>query len=373
MRVRVSVLAALLVPALLVPTLASTAARPAAPKPVKPSPQALALARAVRDDKAQARGAEAQIAHLRQQLTALAAVEAAGERGTGGKRARLQQLTEQEEALVARLGASQNATARLLGALALYRRDPPPALLVHPTSAKDAVRAQILARALAPEIEARSKALALQLQNLRTLRREVDETSEALFQSESAVAEQRAQLEQMIADKTVLQRSLAAEAETEEGKLRELARRSQAPADLLGKLAAGAENLGPAPERLIEPVQGRLAAHYGEAAFPGAPKAGFTWKTSPGAPVLAPAAGVVEYAGPLKDYGVILILRTGGAYHLVLTGLGAAEAVVGTTVAAGEPIGRMGEDAGSGPSLYLEMRKGGEPVDPKRWFKTAAR
>jgi septal ring factor EnvC (AmiA/AmiB activator) len=233
------------------------------------------------------------------------------------------------------------------------------------------VRAQILARALAPEIEARSRTLAQQLQSLRTLRRQVDAASEDLFKSESAVAEQRAQLEQLIADKTVLQRSLAAQAETAEAQLRELARRSQAPADLLSKLPSGEASLGPAPERLIAPVQGRLAARFGEAAYPGAPKEGFTWKTDPGAPVLAPAAGIVEYAGPLKDYGVILILRTGGAYHLVLTGLGAAEAVVGTTVAAGEPIGRMGEDAGAGPSLYLEVRKGGDPVDPKRWFKTA--
>jgi septal ring factor EnvC (AmiA/AmiB activator) len=352
-------------------TTPKSALKPA--KPVKPSPQALALARAVRDDRAEAKGAEAQIAHLRQQLTALAAVEATGERGASDKRARLQRLTDKEEALVAKLGESQNATARLLGALALYRRDPPPALLVHPSSAKDAVRAQILARALAPEIQARSHALALQLQDLRTLRREVDATSESLFKSESAVAEQRAQLEQMIADKTVLQRSLVAQAETDEAMLRELARRAQAPADLLSRLPASAESLGPVPEHLIEPVQGRLAARYGQAAVAGGPKAGFTWTTSPGAPVLAPAAGIVEYAGPLKDYGVILILRTGGAYHLVLTGLGAAEAVVGTTVAAGEPVGRMGEDAGAGPSLYLEVRKGGDPVDPKRWFKTAAR
>jgi septal ring factor EnvC (AmiA/AmiB activator) len=354
-----------------------TALTAAAPKPglkpakaVKPSAQALALARAVRDDRAEAKGAQAQIAHLRQQLTALAAVEAAGERGAGDKRARLQRLTEQEEALVARLGESQNATARLLGALALFRRDPPPALLVHPQSAKDAVRAQILARALTPEIEARSKALALQLQSLRALRRQVDAASEDLFKSDSAVAEQRAELEQLIADKIVLQRSLVAQAETAEAKLRELALRSQAPADLLTKLPPGDDSLGPAPDHLIEPVQGRLAARYGEAAYAGAPKEGFTWTTTPGAPVLAPAAGIVEYAGPLKDYGVILILRAGGAYHLVLTGLGAAEAVVGTTVAAGEPIGRMGEDAGPGPSLYLEVRKGGEPVDPKRWFKT---
>ena len=340
-------------------------------KAVKPSAQALALARAVRDDRAEVKGAEAQIAHLRQQLTALGAVEAAGERGAGDKRARLQRLNAQEEALTAQLGESQNATARLLGALALYRRDPPPALLVHPQSAKDAVRAQILARAMAPQIEARSKALALQLESLRTLRRQVDAASESLFKSESAVAEQRAELEQLIADRIVLQRSLTAQAEKDEAMLRELARQSKAPADLLSRLPAGAESLGPVPEHLIEPVQGRLAAHYGEAAFSGGPKAGFTWRTSPGAPVLAPAAGVVEYAGPLKDYGVILILRTGGAYHLVLTGLGAAEAVVGTTVAAGEPVGRMGEDAETGPSLYLEMRRGGEPVDPKRWFKAA--
>jgi septal ring factor EnvC (AmiA/AmiB activator) len=353
--------------------LAAPPVKPAGKATVKASPEALALARAVRDDRAQARGAEAQVEHLRQQLTALAAVEAAGERGTGDKRARLQALTQQEDALAQTLGRSRNREARLLGVLALFRRDPPPALLVHPDSAKDAVRAQILARALAPELEARSKALSLQLDDLRRLRRQVDAASEDLFASESAVADQRARLEQMIADRTALQRSLLAQADEAEAKLRELARQSKAPADLVNRLPSGQDSLGPAPDRLIEPVQGRLAAGFGRAAEPGGPKEGFTWRTSPGAPVLAPAAGIIEYSGPLKDYGVILILRTGGAYHLVLTGLGAVEAVVGTTVSAGEPVGRMGEDAGPAPSLYLEVRKGGEPVDPRRWFKAPAR
>ncbi len=351
----------------------AAAAAPAVKPGPAPSPQALALARAVRDGRAGAKGAEAQIVHLRSQLVALAAIEAAGERGTGDKRARLARLTQDEDALTARLGQSQNATARLLGVLALYRRDPPPALLVHPASARDAVRAQILARAMAPDLEARSRALAVQLQTLRQLRRQVDSASEDLFQSESAVAEQRARLEQLIADRTVLQKSLITGADAAEAQLRDLARRSLAPADLLNRLPTGVEGLGPAPERLVEPVQGRLAARYGQAAFKGGPSEGFTWNTSLGAPVLAPAAGIIEYSGPLKDYGLILILRTGGAYHLVLTGLGASEAVAGQMVAAGEPIGRMGEDAESSRSLYLELRRGGEPVDPRRWFKTAAR
>lgn len=355
-------------------TTAAIAAPKPAPRPaVKPSGQAQALARAVRDNRAEAKGVEAQIAHLRSQLVALAAVEAAGERGTGDKRSRLDSLTSQEAALTQRLGGAQNATARLLGVLALFRRDPPPALLVHPQSARDAVRAQILARALEPELQSRSRALAAELDRLHLLRRQVDAASEDLFQSESAVAEQRAQLEQLIADRTVLQRSLVADAAKAEDSLRILAQKSGAPAELIGRLGGGPESLGPAPARLIEPVQGRLAARFGQKGAEGAPAEGFTWTSTPGAPVLAPAAGIVEYAGPLKDYGVILILRTGGAYHLVLTGLGAVDAVPGRTVAAGEPIGRMAEDAGPRPSLYLEVRRGGEPVDPERWFRTAAR
>jgi septal ring factor EnvC (AmiA/AmiB activator) len=345
----------------------------AAPQKAQPSAQAMSLARAVRDGRSEAKGVEAQIAHLRSQLTALAAVEAAGERTTGGKRARLEALAGQEEALAQQLGKSQNATARLLGVLALYRRDPPPALLVHPQSAKDAVRAQILARAIAPELQSRSRALAEKLAKLQLLRRQVNEASEDLFNSDSAMAEQRAQLEQLIADRTVLEKSLLANADASERSLSILAQKSGSAADLIARLPPGPEGLGPAPEKLIEPVQGRLAARFGQGGAKSGAQEGFTWKASPGAPVLAPAAGIVEYAGPLKDYGVILILRTGGSYRLVLTGLGATDAVAGQPVSAGEPIGRMGEDAGPSPSLYLEMRRGGETVDPSRWFKTAAR
>jgi septal ring factor EnvC (AmiA/AmiB activator) len=194
-----------------------------------------------------------------------------------------------------------------------------------------------------------------------------------LFRSESELAEQRARLEALMADRTSLQRSLVADAETAEAALRVLAQKSRLPAELIGRLPPESESLGPAPDRFLEPVQGRIVARYGRSPSKDGPSDGFRWRTLPGAPVLSPAAGIVEYAGPLKDYGVILILRTGGAYHLVLAGLGAASAVVGRTVSAGEPIGRMADDAGPGPELYLEVRRGGDVVDPARWFKTAAR
>jgi septal ring factor EnvC (AmiA/AmiB activator) len=338
----------------------------------KVAAEAQRLARAARDDRASVAGAEAQIIHLRAQLVQLAAVEAASERGTGDKRSRLDRLNAQEQALAARLGDSQNATARLLGVLTLFRRDPPPALLVHPASARDAVRAQILARALAPELQGRSRVLAAQMDDLRRLRRQVEGASEDLFRSESELAEERGQIESQVARLTVLQRGLVADAQTNEEALRAVAAKSRIPADLIGRLPTDAAALGPAPSRFTEPVQGRIVVRYGQATRSG-PAEGYRWSASAGAPVLAPAAGIVEYAGPLKDYGVILILRTGGAYHLVLAGLGATSAVVSHIVAAGEPIGRMADDAGSSPELYMEVRRGGETVDPERWFKVAGR
>jgi septal ring factor EnvC (AmiA/AmiB activator) len=367
-------LSLLLVCGLLLLTAAAPAPKPAGTKPdPKVTAEAQRLARAARDARSAAEGTNAQIEHLRVQLVQLGAVETAGERGTGDKRAHLDRLNAREQALTLKLGQSQNEAARLFGVLALFRRNPPPALLVHPASARDAVRAQILARAIAPELQSRSRALASQLDTLKRLRRQVEGASEDLFRSESELADERAQLETQMTKLQVLERGLVADAESNEASLRQLAQTSGAPADLIGKLATGPDALGPAPDRLIEPVAGQVVTRYGQDSAREGASEGWRWKASPGAPVLAPAAGIVEYAGPLKDYGVILILRTGGAYHLVLAGLGATTAVTGRTVSAGEPIGRMAEDARGSPQLYMEMRHGDQTVDPQRWFKVAGR
>jgi septal ring factor EnvC (AmiA/AmiB activator) len=87
--------------------------------------------------------------------------------------------------------------------------------------------------------------------------------------------------------------------------------------------------------------------------------------------VLAPAQGVVEYAGPLKDWGLVLILRLGGGYHLVLAGLDTVATAPGRMVAAGQPVGRMADNGPTGSDLYFEIRKNGAPVDPARWLKAA--
>jgi septal ring factor EnvC (AmiA/AmiB activator) len=89
----------------------------------------------------------------------------------------------------------------------------------------------------------------------------------------------------------------------------------------------------------------------------------------------------VQYVGPVKGWGVILILRLAGGYHLVLAGLDRTNVSVGQSVAAGETVGFMPDgrppdkggarDTKAPQELYLEVREQGAPVDPGRWLNKA--
>ncbi len=335
------------------------------------------LEQAQRDSRADAEAVRRDIAALQAELVQLAAVQASGERGAGDKRARLELLNARESAMTARLGSNRNALARLLGALELYRRDPPPALLAHPQSAKDAVRAAILVRAMAPELERRGRVLGAQAAQIARVRREVAGASEDLFQSDSALADRRARIEALLLRKGALERSLLANADVAEQALAALAAGSPSVGELVARLPAQAQMDLKAPPGggLAAPVQGAVVTRFGQRPG-GGRSSGWTYRAPPGALVRAPAGGLVEYAGPLKGWGVVLILRVGGGYHLVLTGLEAVQATVGGSVAAGEPVGRMADGDKGGeraaPELYLEVRKDGAPVDPAPWFSVAA-
>src|SRR3569623_922627 len=62
-------------------------------------------------------------------------------------------LNAQEADLAQRIGHNRAELARLLGALQLYGRQPPPALLIDPSEVKDSVRAAILIKAITPALE----------------------------------------------------------------------------------------------------------------------------------------------------------------------------------------------------------------------------
>ena len=79
--------------------------------------------------------------------------------------------------------------ARLLSVLEQLKRDPPPALLVSPRDAKDAVRAAILVKAMTPGLQARASGYAHEAGEMMRQRRLAAVESEALFTNDSERAE----------------------------------------------------------------------------------------------------------------------------------------------------------------------------------------
>jgi septal ring factor EnvC (AmiA/AmiB activator) len=115
----------------------------------------------------------------------------------------------------------------------------------------------------------------------------------------------------------------------------------------------------------LAPASGPVIRRFGQTSPGGMTSDGMTWNTQAGSQVRAPAGGVVEFSGPLKNWrGEVLILNVGGGYDLVLAGLDRSSIQAGRPVRAGQALGAMG----SASELYLELRRQGVPVDPARWF-----
>jgi septal ring factor EnvC (AmiA/AmiB activator) len=324
-----------------------------------------------RDDaRAQSQTLRGQIVQLGARLDHLKSIQASGAQGMAAKRAKLGELNARETSLRAQMGDNQAALSGLLGALELFRRDPPPALLVTPGSAKDAVRAAILVRAATPELARRAAAFREQAEELQQIRRSMDTLSEDLFTSESDLAEALAGTEKDLRGKTDLQRQMDADAADAD-------RRAQM---LIGQLRAqGAPLSGPiakpgapaaAPDVLTPPVQGTLVGRFGQVR--GALRSnGLSWRSAPGALVRAPAAGLVEFAGPLRGWGQVVIMDAGGGYRIVVAGLERTTTSAGRAVGPGQVLGAMASQGVSPPQLYLELRKDGSPQDPRRLMRVS--
>lgn len=240
-----------------------------------------------------------------------------------------------------------------------------------------AVRAGIVARALAPAYQAQERRSAQALALARADETAITTEASVLADAQAAIAHERGDIVNMLAQRRTVQTRLAREATAAERRvrqlasearsLRELAQRVQRPARRQPGTAAPA---GPnvVPAAWVAPVQGQITRNYGARAAGGPAAQGVTVRTISGAQVVSPASGDVAYAGSFRSYGNVLILNLDGGYALVLTGVDTINVRVGETVRAGQTVGQMTEAASSAPELYVEVRRGDQPVDPGRWL-----
>ena len=73
----------------------------------------------------------------------------------------------------------------------------------------------------------------------------------------------------------------------------------------------------------------------------------------------------MAFAGPFRSFGQLIIIDCGGGVHVVLARLERLDTAMGERVLAGEPVGSLSSDA----QLYVELRRNGQPSDPRGFFR----
>lgn len=336
---------------------------------------------------------------------------------------RLEGMREREAGVRASLHERRGLLAEVLAALQRMGRNPPPALLVTPDDALSSVRSAILLGAVVPGIRKETDGLVDDLSALMDIKSDIDREHTELTDAMQLRLEEEKRSELLIAENEALattnNRTLAAERrraeelaarasslggligslEQEIGSVRDAAalataqeeqRRNQSDAEREKARALARDSvpdknrIAPAYEfqelqaKLDYPVAGDVLRRFGDADGTGHDSQGMTLATNAGALVTAPSDGWIVFAGTFRSYGRMVILNAGEGYHLVLSGMDRVNVREGQFVVAGEPLAVMGEKRVASvnaltletdkPTLYIEFRKNGKPVDSQPWW-----
>jgi septal ring factor EnvC (AmiA/AmiB activator) len=317
------------------------------------------------------------IERLRDALAASAGAVRAGEREIDGLRAEVEALAVRWTELSRRIAAERANTARLLLVLQRLARLPPEAVVLAGPDPAAAIRGATVVEPVLAALDRRAGAVREEMRGLAETRRLAGERQAALDLTLAAVHNERLELRRLLAEHADLQQRLAGNGEAVAGS-DELAREALAVAELLARLQPETETDGtePGPKTAVAagsaqilPAAGRVIGRFGEPEETGIARRGITVATASGAQVVAPASGRVAFAGPFRGYGLLLIVEHGDGYHSLLAGLDRIDLEIGQQVGAGEPVGMMGGSAASEPVLYIELRRGGRPIDPLPWLE----
>lgn len=331
-------------------------------------------------------------------------------------------MSNREHAKKESLRSQRSQLASLIAALQRIATHPPTALIALPAAPADTIRSALLLRGTVPAITARARTLAQNLEALTEVRTALVGTRLQLDTERKSLQQERAILESLILRKSRALKGTRSAHRAAAKKAAQLGLEARSLRDLVSRLgtereaarrkeerdrkAAGAlarqtqlreekaraaalkiaksrkerertlaalptpdkpRTRGPASRSGYLPVSGRII-HSFQARTGGTRSDGITIRSRHGATVTASRSGTVVFAGPFKGLGKLLIIEHRGAYHLLLAGLARIDAAVGENVLAGEPVGVLAATGPAAPTLYLELRRKGQPVNPTPWL-----
>jgi septal ring factor EnvC (AmiA/AmiB activator) len=326
----------------------------------------------------------------RDRVDALTETIRAYEEGLSALREGMRRAAIREQSITVVFEAEQERLGRLLGVLQSMQAAPAPLLLIHPNGPVGTARSGMIVSEVTPAVAAEAMELRRQLEELALLRAVQETAEDQLSDGLTGVQEARVALSQAMAERRTLPPRFASDTEA----LLELTQNAETLDSFatairaLDVMAADTRLPSFSDQRgqLPLPLQGRVLRGFNQADAAGVTRPGLILAAEARALVSAPWHATVRYAGPLLDYGNVIILEPQGDHLLILAGLGELFVRAGDLLAAGDPVGLMGGEApnreelivsdplASGgelsETLYMELREAGEPVDPTAWFAT---
>jgi septal ring factor EnvC (AmiA/AmiB activator) len=301
-----------------------------------------------------------------------------------------------------KLQSRRKSLATTIMALERLNQMPPQALLARPSAPIDMARSFDLLQKVIPAVSEQATEVKQVVKNLQDLHDTQDRQEQQLKDEQEQLAAQQKQLEAKVKERETLLAQNKSQQKDLSQKVATLSSHAANLQDLLHKIDEQAKRHPPKAEHAEEkpdivgsvrdlfdhvvsslgsarlPVTGHIATGFGQNTSEGVTSQGVTIAARPGSIVVAPLGGVIRFAGPFRQYKLLVIIQHPNGDHSLIGGMQELYTAVGAKVVAGEPLGKLPEnnsenngadgkltgDSGPAASLYYERRHDGKPIDP---------
>lgn len=317
-------------------------------------------------------------------------------------RATLVSLANEEAGATESLRIRRRQNAAAFSAMVALSKASAPELVAYGGDPLRAARGASALAGLRAALETDARATLERVARIEDLRLQTEGAREATKEAIEALRARERELWVLVGKRKELQRETMERAEAlkkeaqdltdRAQRLQRLTQRSPTPPQkpVRQSQVLPAQRMLPPPRPLREargqfiwPVTGGEIAQEFDRTGAGSDALGMVFDAKPYALVYAPWHGTLSYAGPVNSFGLVAVIDIGEGHQIILAGLSDLIRQKDDVVQRGEPIGTLtgpiseseefladqsALSANAVASLYLQMRRDGNPIDPGMWF-----
>ena len=278
------------------------------------------------------------------------------------------------------LERNQENSQAVLSSLVRIASVPADGFVIASDNPQELINTRILLNSAIPHLREQAKQLQEDIDSIEESKQAISDKRDKLTSLNTVSKKEMKELEKLIGKKKSLKSKLTAEQKTEKAELNKLAKQASSMKDFINKLQSRKVKATPGtkPNKPIKPIRevfskkgklpiaGKITLGYGKKNPQDVTNYGWEMLGNSKGLVTCPIDGEVLFSGSFASYNQMIVFDNGSGYNLVLAGMDKVGVDVGDNVKSGEPVGFLTSNPAK---LYLEVRKNGNPIDPKKVLK----